>query len=104
MSLETLRRCDVFRTTQNIGQFRVAIERMDSDDTWHDLFCETGDLSPRAFERLVRFIARGLTTPPPRGKEEQAPAGAAGQMVLGGNESSGTEPEASCQTAAPAGE
>ena len=64
MSLETVRKCDTFRTYKGIEEYRIRIFKVDgstSEDTL--MWWRSADLSGRGLARLKKFILRGLTPP-----------------------------------------
>ncbi len=86
MAERTMCVCNVYGTTKDVRKYRVCIYEIadGADDPAADgaehCECPQGseptDLCPGALERLARFIARGLTPPRPRKKDDKAPENA----------------------------
>ena len=57
------RECDVFGTTKDVNQIAVVLLVGSTEDTPETQPAGSGDLSPRAVKRLLRFIKRGLAKP-----------------------------------------
>ena len=60
------KQCDVFKTYNKIERFQVRLYEADDKDVAQaggPLLLVTKDLSPRALERLKKFIRRGMAPP-----------------------------------------
>lgn len=70
------RKCDVFGTKNKVSGYRLKIERIDGEENlfgiepvWVDFLEWSGDLSPKAVQRLAHFLHRATTPPDKKAKK-----------------------------------
>lgn len=70
MGLEEIAVCDVYRTTRNVAVYTIMVGRVlkgsIADGVLETLVNKICYLSPRALERLVVFLERGMKPPSER--------------------------------------
>lgn len=62
--------CDVYGTTRNVDRYVVQVHKLLSTDEPFCVMEDKADLSPRAFNRLMGFIHRGISAPGSRTTNE----------------------------------
>ena len=62
MAEYTGKKCDVFGTLKNVRRFGVVIRDVADNNNVYE---NAADLSPRALERLLKFVRRGISPPTP---------------------------------------
>jgi len=71
MAVETRLKCDVYGTHSGVRRERLVREILE-DGEWHVIDTKEADLSPRASNRVARFVNRAFS--PPAGVTQDAPA------------------------------
>ncbi len=72
MALQEKRVCDVFGTQQKVQTWEIVVRDISTPSLPADpLFICTLDLGPPAQRRLLRYLNRATTPPPPRQIQQQ---------------------------------
>lgn len=70
MSVESIRKCDIYGVRRDVKRYRVEITEIGSDDPDGALvYMEEADMGVRGLDRLRRSVADGMAPPNKRGRK-----------------------------------
>lgn len=72
MATKNLTVCDVYGTTRDVTSYAIRLVVLGGEQDAECVDEAKADLCPRAYGRLLRFIERGVSPPPPRKAKEDA--------------------------------